>query len=516
MLVGARLDLPWSSRKGLRAGLCYLRPESPDRGCHGPWPSDYARGDKEKSVDTSTALRRAGVSRVLGAGDDGYAEAVGGFDLAVAFTPDVVVDARTAADVASTVKVAADEGRALTILGSGHGRLHELRGGVAITLRSLDGVEANLVDRTVRVGAGRTWEPVLAAAAAHGLAAPCGSAPGVGVVGYLLGGGLGPLASSFGFSTDHVRSIDVVTPADGAITVSADSHPDLFWAMRGGKGGFGVVTSVTIDLLAVPELYGGGVYFAGEDAAAVLHAYAGWAPSLPGTSTTSIALLRLPVSDALPEPIRGRHVAHVRFASLDSAAHAQRQLDGLRATARPVLDTVDVLPYRQIGTIHGDPVASMPVANGTASLTRLDGGTVDAVLAASDLASDLPLSSVEIRTLGPATWHEPSLSDAVGGRSTAHLLNVYAAPDPSLADDARLASVRAALDAVAPWRAPVTLINFVGRANTEDAIVQSWTPEQNDRLDSIRRLHDPDALFPYARHGASPHVDDIQEGRDVR
>ena len=216
----------------------------------------------------------------------------------------------------------------------------------AITLRSMDAVEVDASAQTVRVGAGCTWDPVLAATTPHGLAAPCGSAPGVGVVGYLLGGGLGPLASAWGFSTDHVRSFDVVTPADGAITVSADSYPDLFWAMRGGKGGFGVVTAVTIDLFTVSEIYGGGIYFAAADVAGVLAAYAEWAPALPESCTTSIALLRLPPVDALPEAIRGRHVAYVRFASLDPVAQAEPQLADMRGVAKSLLDTVDVIPVR--------------------------------------------------------------------------------------------------------------------------------------------------------------------------
>ena len=455
------------------------------------------------SRDTAVALRDAGVRSVLEVGNDGYDDAVAGFDIGVTVAPDVVVDASSPDDVAAAIAVAADRGQAVTALGSGHGRLAEVRGGLAITLRSMDAVEVDASARTVRVGAGCTWDPVLAATTPHGLAAPCGSAPGVGVVGYLLGGGLGPLASAWGFSTDHVRSFEVVTPADGAITVSADSYPDLFWAMRGGKGGFGVITAVTIDLFTVSEIYGGGIYFAAADVAGVLAAYAEWAPALPESSTTSIALLRLPPVDALPEAIRGQHVAYVRFASLDPVAQAEPQLADMRGVAKSLLDTVDVIPYERIGTIHGDPVAPMPVANGAASLTSLGADTVATVLAAADLGSDLPLSSVEIRTLGPATKRQPPVPDAVGGRSTAHLLNVYAAPNPSLDDEARLDAARAVLDAVAPSRAPVNLVNFVGRANPADAIEHSWTPEQNDRLDAIRTTHDPDALFPYARHGAS-------------
>src|SRR5664280_1544755 len=388
-------------------------------------------GNGVETMKIAAALHQAGVSRVLEAGGAGYADAVAGFDLACAYAPDVVVDAGTSADVASTVAVAADRGQTVTVLGSGHGRLHGLDGGMAITVRHLDAVDVDAVGRTARIGAGSTWGPVLAATAPHGLAALCGSAPEVGVVGYLLGGGLGPLASSLGFSSDHVRSFDVVTPADGAITVSADVHPDLFEAMRGGKGGFGVVTAVTVDLLAVSHVYGGGVYFDAEDAPAVLSTYAAWAPSLPDSTTTSNSHLRLPPSNPLP-------------AALDA---------------------------------------------------------------------DLPLSSVEIRTLGPATKRVPTTGDAVGGRSAAHLLNDYAAPDPTVSDTDRLTDVRTALGVVAPWRAPVNLVNFVGRANAADAVVGSWTPEQNDRLDSIRGRHDPDRIFPFARHGGTPTVDGAGDDR---
>ena len=426
-----------------------------------------------------------------------------GFDRSVPFAPDVVIDARTPEDVPSAIEVVAERGEALTVMGAGHGRLDGLHGGVALTLRHLAGVEVDVTGHSARVGAGSTWDPVLAATLPHGLAPPCGSAPGVGVVGYLLGGGLGPLASSVGFSSDHVRSFDVVTPADGPVTASEYDHPDLFWALRGGKGGFGVVTAVTIDLLEMSRVYGGGVYFAAENAPAVLHAYADWAPSLPGTSTTSIALLRLPPVDLLPDAIRGRHVVHVRFASTEAGATARALIDDIRGVARPVLDTVGDLPYGQLGTVHADPRDPMAVVNGTVSLATLDAGTVDAVLGAADLEADRPLASVEIRTLGPATRLGPSAGDAVGGRSTPHLLNVYGAPAPTLTDSDRIDVVRSALGAVEPWRAPVNLINFVGRANGADAVLHSWTTEQHDRLDPIRGRHDPDGLFPYARHGGS-------------
>jgi FAD binding domain len=452
-------------------------------------------------VSAASDLRNAGASRVLEPHDDGYTEAIAGFDLGVACAPDVVVDALTTSDVARTVALIAERGEQLSILGSGHGRLTPIRGGTAISLRSFTQVEVDAPNQTARIGAGCAWDPVLAAATPHSLAPLCGSAPGVGVVGYLLGGGLGPLQSTFGFSSDYVRSFEVVTPADGAITVATDSHPGLFTAMRGGKGGFGVVTAVTIELLELTAVYGGGLYFAAIDAPALLHAYSEWAPNLPGTATTSLALLHLPNSDALPATIRGQHVAHVRFASTDTRDDAEAALATIRSVAAPLLDTIDVLPYARLGTIHGDPTAPMPVANGGITLSQLGGDTVAALLSAADLTGDQPLSSVEIRTLGPAARHPPQSADAVGGRSAAHLLNVYAAPVPSLSDSARLAAARSVIDAVQRWRAPVNLVNFVGRANSDDAIMHSWTAEQNAQLNAVRAQHDPDGQFPYADHG---------------
>jgi FAD/FMN-containing dehydrogenase len=447
------------------------------------------------------ALRNAGVTRVLDPSDPGYASETSGFDLGLACLPDLVVAVQAPADVAAAVAVASERGERLTVLGSGHGRLHEVRGGVAISMRALADVEVDAGGRSARIGAGATWEPVLAATAPHGLAALCGSAPAVGVAGYLLGGGLGPLARTYGFSADHVQAVEVVTPADGSLTVTAESAPDLFWALRGGKGGLGVVTAVTIGLLPLTQVYGGALYFEAADLPAVLAAYAEWSPALPESTTASIALLRLPEADAVPEAVRGKKVAHVRLASTDAPASAERQLAAIRAVAPPSLDTTGMLRYDRIGTIHGDPVTPMPVANGSATLAALDTGTVAALLATAGPQTDAPLSSVEIRTLGRAAARQAPVPNAVGGRSAAHLLNVYAAPDPALSDIERLAAVRAVLDAVAQWRGPIELINFVGRANGADAVLRSWSPDQNDRLDAIRGRRDPAGMLPFGRHG---------------
>jgi len=157
-------------------------------------------------------------------------------------------------------------------------------------------------------------------------------------------------------------------------------------------------------------------------------------------------------------------------------------------------------PSPVTGTRSG-PWSPRPVANGSAALATLDADAIAALLATAGPQTDAPLSSVEIRTLGGAAARQAPVPNAVGGRSAAHDLNVYAAPDPALSDPERLAAVRSVLESVTQWRAPIELINFVGRANDTDAVLRSWSPDQNDRLDTIRSRHDPEGILPFGRHG---------------
>src|SRR5262249_46496333 len=166
---------------------------------------------------------------------------------------------------------------------------------------------------TARVGAGVKWRPVIDAAAEHGLAPLNGSSSDVGVVGYTLGGGLGPMARTYGFAADHVLALGV-GPAGGQIRrVDADHYPDLFWALRGGKGNFGIVTAIEFELVPVTRLYGGGIFFPGAAAPEVLHEFAHWSKQMPEEVTTSVALLRLPDFPFIPEPLRGKLSVHLPY-----------------------------------------------------------------------------------------------------------------------------------------------------------------------------------------------------------
>src|SRR3712207_2641319 len=183
-----------------------------------------------------------------------------------------------------------------------------------ITTRRMQGLFIDPERRTVRVEAGVKWRRVMEAAAEFGLAGLCGSSSDVGVVGYTLGGGHGSLGRRYGFAADNVRAIEIVTADGRQRSLSADSEPELFWAVRGGKGNFGIVTALEIELVPLTGLYAGGIFFAGEDTAALLHTFRRWAPSLPEEVSTSVAIMRLPDFEFVPPPLRGQTAVHFRYA----------------------------------------------------------------------------------------------------------------------------------------------------------------------------------------------------------
>ncbi len=218
-------------------------------------------------------LRGAVSGPVLTPADDGFADEVATFDLALRYRPRIAVGAGSVDDVARVLAVTEDRGLQVAVLGTGHAPVGPAGADVLLTLRRMADVAVDPHTMTATVGPGATWGDVLAAATPSGLAPLCGSAPGVGAVGLLLGGGMGPVARTFGFSADHVRAFQLVTQGGEVRDVDATGDPELFWGLRGGRGGLGVVTAATVDLMPLATIYGGGLFFGEDAAAAVLRGY---------------------------------------------------------------------------------------------------------------------------------------------------------------------------------------------------------------------------------------------------
>lgn len=443
-------------------------------------------------------LRGEVAGAVLAPGEAGFEEEAAGFNLAVRHRPALIVAATRAEDVAAAVRYARAHGLPVAVQATGHGAVQAADGALLVSTRAMRDVGVDPTGRTATVAAGCVWSDVIAAAAPYGLAPLCGAATGVGVVGFTLGGGIGPISRTFGFAADHVRRITVVTGDGVTRTVDAATEPDLFWALRGGKGGFGVVTSITVDLLPLTQLYAGGLYYAAEDAAPVLHAYREWAATLPESVTTSVAMLRLPPLPELPPQLRGRFTVHLRFAHVGAAQEGEALLAPMRAVAEPVLDAVGTIPYAAVDSIHRDPVDPLPVTAEHGMLLRdLTAETVDALLAAAGPQAQVPLAMVELRQLGGALAREPKEPNAVGGRDGAFSLLVLGAPVPELMETAVPAAVRAVADAAAPWWTGGALLNFQGGALAPQRIARVWQEETLVRLSRLRDVYDPADLFRF-------------------
>ncbi|PZF83911.1 FAD-binding oxidoreductase [Jiangella anatolica] len=421
-----------------------------------------------------------------------YEELRAGFNLAVTHRPAAIVEAGSADDVAGAVAAAVRESRPVGVMNTGHGPSLPADDAVLIRTGRLSRVDVDPIRRTARVEAGVRWRAVIAAAARHGLAPLNGTSPDVGAVGYTLGGGVGLLARRYGFAADHVRWMDVVN-ADGRLRrVDAGHDADLFWALRGAGGNFGVVTAMEIDLFPVATLYGGELCFgpeAGEDA---LHAYVAWAQTVPETMASSVLLLRYPDDPAVPPRLRGRHVTHVRLAYSDADPAAGEELAGrLRAVGPRLVDTVRPMPYADVGTIHHEPTAT-PVAafDRNVLLGELDDDAVDVLAKLAGPDSGAPFLA-ELRAWGGALSRPPAVPNAVAGRDAAFSLLAIAGPDA-----AHRVARDQVLDAMAPWSTGGSYPNFSG---VEDATAESagrrFGPDDLARLRRLKDRYDPDGTF---------------------
>lgn len=456
------------------------------------------------STEDAAALGTAVAGPVLVPGDTGFDDERALFNLNHDLAPAVIVVATSVSDVQAAVRLAAGQHRPVLVKTTGHQMVAPAHGAVVISTRRMNDVAIDVTRRTARVGAGVVWSEVVAQAAEAGLAPLNGSNPTVGVVGYTLGGGLCPtLGRSHGYAADHVRSLDVVT-ADGELRhVDARSEPDLFWAMRGAKGNFGVVTALEFDLFPVPRLYGGALYFSGERLADVLRAWTAWHPGTPETMVSSIAVMRLPEQLDLPVPLDGDFLVAVRIAYNGEAADGERMVAPLRAAAPVVLDTVADMPYANVATIHNEPTDPLPYYERSIMLREFPDEARDRLVALTGPDSASTLTIVELRALGGAWDREPAVADAVATRGLPYvLLGVAGGPLP---EERRLKeSVADLLDGMEPWRADRRLVNNLAPDEAADAAA-IYGPERYERLAAIKKAYDPANMFRL-NHNVAPAV----------
>jgi FAD binding domain/Berberine and berberine like len=439
-------------------------------------------------LEEAATLMAAVEGSVLLPGEAGYDEERAVFNLNHELVPAVIVVAESAADVQAAVAFATGQHRPVLVKTTGHQMVGSAHGAVMIATRRMNDVTIDAVARTARVGAGAVWSEVVKKAAKDG------SNPTVGVSGYTLGGGLSPtLGRSHGYAADHVRSLEVVT-ADGELRhVDADSEPELFWALRGGKGNFAVVTALEFAVFPVSRLYGGAIFFPGERMADVLRAWTAWHPETPETMTSSFAALRLPPLPELPEPLRGEFTVSVRFAYNGTAEDGERMIAPLRAVAPAVLDTVRDMPYAEVASIHDEPTEPLPYYERGIMLREFPPLAQDKLLELVGPDSETTLWIAELRALGGAWDREPAVPNAVATRGLPYsLLGVEVGPLP---EEQRLKeSVAVLLDGMETWRSDRRLVNNLAPDEALDAAA-IYGPEYYERLAVVKKTYDPANMF---------------------
>jgi FAD/FMN-containing dehydrogenase len=430
-------------------------------------------------------------------GDDGYAAECVVYNLNLVLEPALIVGVTSEADVQAAVRFAAQHGLPVAVNHTGHHVARAAHGAVLLSTQRMEGVTIEAESRTARIEPGVRWGQVVNEASELGLAPMNGSTPTVGAIGYSLGGGQSVAWSrSRGYAADHILSLDVVT-ADGLLRhVTAESEPELFWALRGGMGNFGAVTAMVCELFAQSRIYGGGVWFAIEHVPELMPAWREWVETLPEEATTSVAVQRLPPLPELPPPLQGASVLHMRFTHLGSAAEGEQLFAPMRAIAPSILDTVAEMPYTSIGTVHMDPPGPIPYWDRTTMFANLPTEAVDEFVALTGPDSDCPLVSVEIRQLGGAMDREPAVPNAVPTRGLPFVMFAFGVGGPDQEDLMRgyLAKLISRLE---PWSAGRMMVNFMSadEATAPAQLRAANGEERYDRLARIKKSYDPHNLF---------------------
>ena len=469
-----------------------------------------------QAIDRRTLLRAGGVLGAAGAlggagapaygttrpdhwlrpGDEGYAEAVAGFNTTVTRGPEAVVLARDARDVQKAVRYAGRHDLPVCVMATGHQASVSFDGGVLVSTAAMDGIRVDERSASVRVGPGARWGPIAEATAPHGLAGLAGSSVSVGAVGYTLGGGLSPTFGRLhGYASDHVSRLEIVT-ADGELRVATpEREQDLFWAARGGKGNFGIVTSLDFGLFDVRTLYAGAILYPAEAAADVLPAWRDWAAEVPESVTTSAAFVRIPPDAPLPEQVRGRLVVSVRVSFVGEAREGARIVEPLREVAPVLLDGVEEMPFTDWGRIHSDPEGPIPAYERTGLLGELPDRAIETMIALAGAGSDSPMALVEVRQLGGALGREPEVPSAVGHRDAAFTFFTIGIAPPEGEEEVR-AYADLLIGAMEPWSTGGAYVNFLSGDEADPADVRrAYDPQAYERLVSVKTEVDGQNMF---------------------
>ncbi|MEU6414057.1 FAD-binding oxidoreductase [Microbispora sp. NPDC046933] len=434
-------------------------------------------------------LRRVVRGRVRVHGDKGFDEARRPWDSAVNQRVAAVVEAEDAHDVAAVVSYAEIAGLPVATQPNGHAPA-AFDDAILLRTGALQGLQVRPQNRVARVEAGVSWSEVLTATSEHGLTALVGSTSAVSATGFTLGGGLSWFGRKYGFAANSVRSFEIVDAAGDQATVTADSDPELFWALRGGGGDFAVVTAMEFDLHPAPELYGGRIIWPARRAEEVLAAFRATTAEAPEELTVWFHLLQFPPFPELPETLRGLSAVTIDVTYLGGPDQARELLHRFDRIDGPILDTRTRMPVANLADICAEPTEPNAAMFHGELLTGLDAAA--ALLAAAGPGTIAPLAYVQIRHLGGALAQVSENGGACGHIEEPYLLfllGVLAAPGMEEAIEERQASMARAVEPYTSGRKPFTFLSH------GESAAFAFPPDILGRLREIKRRRDPHGVL---------------------
>lgn len=443
------------------------------------------------SLDVSEALAELAAmlpGEVLTPADPGWDQARTAWILSVDQQPTAIVTVADEEDVVAVVRWAGQHGLAVSAQSVGHGATAALDGTVLLRTGALSELTVDAERRVVRVGAGVKCGEVLSALEPYGLTILAGSSPDPSVVGFILGGGLSWFGRAHGLAAHGVVAVDLVDPQGELRRITPTSDPDLFWALRGGGGDFGIVTAMEIELYPVPHLYGGRLMWPIEMAFPVLSAFAEITSSAPDELSLWAHLFRFPPMPMVPEPLRGRAFVSVDVAFLGSADEAEGLLAPLRAIPATFSDSLGTVPLSELGGIAAEPVDPMPAAELSGLLRSFDPEAIQRLLGVAGAGVESPLAVVQVRHLGGALARATEVDGPAGAIAEPYqlfCLGVPMMPELAAAIDSAFASVR---EAMAEHLTGRTFFNFLG---SSDDPRRAFSAEALDRLGEVKQRVDP-------------------------
>lgn len=423
-----------------------------------------------------------------------FDEARQAWNVSIDQRPAAVVFPESAADVAAAMLFAREHGLRVAAQGTGHnaGPLGSLEDTVLIKTERMRGVQIDPQAQLARVEAGVLWQEVIEAAARHGLGALQGSSPDVGVIGYTIGGGASFMSRKYGLSANRVHAVELVTADGRQVRADRDHEPDLFWALRGGGGSFGVVTAIELELFPIRGIYAGILWYPIERAGEVLYAWRELTHSeLPDDLTTVGRILHFPPIPDIPEPVRGKSFATVEAYHVGTPAIADELLAPLRALG-PVNDTIETISMPALSRVHMDPDHPVPNGGDGLMLAELPPEGVDDWVRVAGAGTKFPLLSVQLRHLeGEFARARPQNGAlaSIDARYAMYANGVTPTAELEAAVHAQVAEVKRTFT---PYAARHMYLNFAETTRSADTF---WTDHAYRRLQRIKAAVDPDDVI---------------------